>query len=228
VERPVGQGHALETLGKAPNPFLATVGLRVEPAPIDSGVTFRLDVRVESVPIFVYRSVEEFQQAMEETVRDTLRQGLYGWQVTDCAVTMTHSGYVSPSSGARDFRLLTPLVLMSALAEAGTAVCEPVHRFQLEIPADTFGRMLPVLAQLRAVPEAPVMRGSLCRLEGTIPAARVHELQQQLPGLTRGEGVLEWAFERYEAVRGSAPARPRTDYNPLNWKEYLLHISRRV
>jgi translation elongation factor EF-G len=28
-----------------------------------------------------------------ETVHETLRQGLHGWQVTDCSVTLTHTGY---------------------------------------------------------------------------------------------------------------------------------------
>jgi ribosomal protection tetracycline resistance protein len=123
---------------------------------------------------------------------------------------------------------LTPLVLMSALKQAGTVVCEPMHHFHLEIPADTFGRILPVLARLRAVPQTPAMRGSSCMLEGEIPAARVHELQQELPALTRGEGVLECAFDHYKPVRGRIPTRPRSDYNPLNPKEYLLHVVRRV
>src|SRR6185436_5108133 len=130
---------------------------------------------------------EDFRKAIEGTVRETLRQGLYGWQVTDCTVIMTQSGYVSPASTPRDFRLLTPLVLMSALKQAGTIVCEPMHRFHLDIPADTFGRILPALAQLRAVLQTLIMRGASCLLEGEILAARVHELQQQLPGLTRGE-----------------------------------------
>ena len=34
-----------------------------------------------------------FFKAVEDTVRETLQQGLHGWEVTDCAVTMTHSGY---------------------------------------------------------------------------------------------------------------------------------------
>jgi ribosomal protection tetracycline resistance protein len=228
IERPIGAGAAFELLGKAPNPFLATVGLRVEPAPINTGIEFRLEVKVESIPLYIYKAVEEFQKAIENTIQETLRQGLHGWQVADCIVTLTHSGYASPASTARDFRLLTPLVLMSALNQAGTVVCEPLHRFHLEIPADTFGRVTPVLAQLRAVPQAPAMRGSACLLEGQIPAARVHELQQQLPGLTRGEGVLEYAFDCYEPVRGKPPTRPRSDYNPLNYKEYLLHVVRRV
>ena len=54
----------------------------------------------------------------------------------------------------------------------------------------------------------------------------MHELQQQLPALTRGEGVLESAFERYEPVRGTIPTRPRTDHNPLNRKEYILRVLR--
>jgi ribosomal protection tetracycline resistance protein len=228
IERPTGAGAAIELLGKAGNPFLATVGLRIDPAPINTGIEFRLEARVESIPIYVYKAVEEFRKAVEETVQETLRQGLYGWQVTDCIVTLTQSDYTSPATTARDFRLLTPLVLMSALQQAGTAVCEPMHRFQLEIPADTFGRIVPALAQLRAVPQTPVLRGSACLLEGEIPAARVHELQQQLPGLTRGEGVLECAFDYYKPIRGAIPARPRSDNNPLNRKEYLLHVVRRV
>jgi ribosomal protection tetracycline resistance protein len=132
------------------------------------------------------------------------------------------------SSTGADFRGLTPLVLMEALRLAGTYVDEPLHRFRLELPADTFGMAAPVLAQLGAVASAQDLRGSVYVLEGEMPAARVHELQLRLPGLSRGEGVLECAFERYERVRGTPPVRPRTDANPLDRKEYLLHVLRRV
>jgi small GTP-binding protein len=177
-----------------------------------------------------------FQKAVEETVRATLREGLSGWPVTDAVVTLTHSGYTPPppfgwskwSTSAADFRNLTPLVLMTALGRAGTQVYEPIHRFSLDIPADTFGLVLPVLARLGAVPGAPQPRGSSCLIEGDIPAARVHELEQQLPALTRGEAVLDGAFDRYQLVAGRIPVRPRSDHNPLNRKEYLLHVQRRV
>jgi ribosomal protection tetracycline resistance protein len=233
IERPVGSGAAFELIGKEPNPFLATVGLRVDPAPAGGGVAFRLEVELGSMPF-------SFFKAVEETVHETLGQGLSGWQVTDCTVTMTHSGYwarqshahatfdKSMSSTAGDFRNLTPLVLMDALARAGTRVHEPMHRFRLEIPADTLGAVLPVLGRLRAVPRATAVQGSSCLLEGEVPAARVHELGQRLPAPTRGEGVLESGFERYEPVRGPVPTRSRTDHNPLDRKEYLLRVMRRV
>ncbi|MEU1369591.1 translation factor GTPase family protein [Streptomyces sp. NPDC005803] len=233
LERPSGTGSALEIIDKDDNPFLATVGLRVDPAPPGSGVAYRLEVELGSMPYSLMRAVEE-------TVVATLGQGLYGWRVTDCTVTMTHSGYwprqshshavfdKSMSSTAGDFRNLTPLVLMAALRQAGTTVHEPMHRFRAELPADTLGPLLPALAHLRAVPGPPSVDGSRCVLEGEIPAAGVHALQQRLPGLTRGEGVLETAFASHRPVSGPVPQRSRTDHNPLDRKEYLLHTVRRT
>lgn len=172
VERPLGSGASVEFNKKDPNPFLATVGLRVDPAPIGSGVAFRLEVELGSMPY-------AFFKAVEDTVEETLGQGLHGWQVTDCAVTMTHSGYSprqshahqgfdkSMSSTGADFRGLTPLVLTAALRAAGTQVYEPVNAFRLEVPADTLGAVLPLLARQRAVPRTTRIQGSSCVLEGS-------------------------------------------------------------
>lgn len=234
IERPLGSGAAVEFMRVAPNPFLATVGLHVEPAVVGSGVRFRLAAEVlGKMPL-------AFFQAVEDTVQETLRQGPCGWQVTDCTVTLTHAGYAgkhsqghnpfdkSMSSTGADFRGLTPLVLMQALQRAGTRVYEPLHRFALELPADALGAVLPALARLGAVAQTTTLRGPSCLVEGEIPVAHVHALRQQLPALTRGEGVLESAFARYQPIRGEPPTRPRTDQNPLDRKAYLLRVTRRV
>jgi ribosomal protection tetracycline resistance protein len=117
---------------------------------------------------------------------------------------------------------------MTALQEAGTTVYEPMHRFQLELPTDLVRGALAALARLRAIPQVPALGAETSVLEGEIPAAAVYELEQQLPSLSRGEGVLESAFERYQPVTGPVPSRPRTDNDPLNRREYLLHVLRRV
>ena len=184
-----------------------------------------------------------FFKAVEETVRETLRQGLHGWQVTDCTVTMTHSGYCAaaePRRTAPSTRAcpappatsgnLTPLVLMTALRRAGTRCYEPMHRFRLEVPADTLGALLPALARLRRRPTRRTARGR------DVPCWRARSrrrgctsCEQQLPGLTRGEGVLESRLRPLPAgAAARPPTRPRTDHNPLDRKEYLLHVLRRV
>ena len=233
VERLVGTGEACEIIATPPNPFLATIGLRVEQGAVGSGLDFRLGIELGALPL-------AFIKAIEETAAVTLQQGVHGWEVLDCRVTLVRSGYwprqsamhagfdKSMSSTAGDFRNLTPLVLMAALEQAGTQVHEPVHRFRLEAPAEALGALLPTLGQLRAVPEPPAPYRSGYLIEGDIPAARVRQLRQQLPTLTSGEGVLETAFDHYAPVTGPAPERSRTDRNPLDRKEYLLRTTRRV
>jgi len=161
-------------------------------------------------------------------VHTALEQGLRGWQVADAAVTLTASGYAAPSTTAGDFRKLTPLVLMAALRQAATEVCEPIHSFRLEGPVDALSATMRLLVQLRAEPHEPAISGSSFALHGEIAAARMHLLQQQLGSATHGEGMVELEFDRYQPVTGEIPARARTDGNPLNREEYLLHLARRL
>jgi ribosomal protection tetracycline resistance protein len=237
VERPVAPGEAVEVLHAESNPFPATIGLRVDPAPIDSGIEFRLQVDSRDVPMYAYKTVDRFAESMGRYVRSTLQEGLFGWQVTDCTVTMTRCTYQSPDgppatrgplSTPADFRKLTPLVLMQALDRAGTVVCEPVARVRLEIPTGTLGAVLAALAQLGTTARTPSLRGELTTMETVLSAARVRELQRQLPALTGGEGVLESDFDGYQPVAGPAPTRRRTTPNPLNREEYLMQLARRV
>ncbi len=228
VDRLAGTGAAVEVVHAGTNPFLATLGLRVAPAPAGAGITVRLDVDIRLVPMYIYKTADAFTEMMARYIRDALREGLSGWPVNDCAVTVTDCGYVSPSTTAADFRKLTPLVLMAALRQAGTVVCEPMVRVSLEIPADAVGAILAAVARLGAVAVTPSRRTDLAVVEAILPAARAQDLTRQLPGLTSGEGVIETSFGGYRPVRGAPPARPRTMPNPLNREEYLLRLAGRA
>jgi ribosomal protection tetracycline resistance protein len=225
VERPTGTGTAGETLKKDGNPYFATLDLRVEPA---DGFVLELDVPAEQVPIYLFRTTELFRSALEETARRTLEQGLYGWQTIDVKVTVTGCGFAAPLTTPADYRKLLPLVLMAALRRAKTEVCEPIQRFELDGPADTLGPVLGLLGRLQAVPEKQETGPDAYVIGGLIPAARLKELEPALPGLTRGEGVVETTFAGYRPVAGPPPTRARWDNNPLDRAEYLLKVERRV
>ena len=237
IERPISTGEAVELLNAESNPFRATIGLRIEPGPSDSGIDFRLEVLNRKIPLYVYKTREAFADYMEQYVRQTLHEGLYGWQVTDCIVTMTQSNYSSPDgppstrgplSTAAEFRKLTPLVVMQALERAGTVVCEPTLRVSLEVPVEAIGAVMPALARLGAVLEAPSLQGKLATIETILPATRAQDLQRQLADLTGGEGVLEPSFAGYQPLSGDQPIRSRTSPNPLDLGEYMLHLGRRT
>jgi ribosomal protection tetracycline resistance protein len=218
VERPLGSASALELLQSDDHPYSATVGLRVEPGPIDSGVRFRLDVDPRLMPLYIYKTAGHFTDAMTQYILRTCDEGLYGWQVTDCLVTMTACNYYigdgptkrvlpTPRTTAADFRKLTPLVLMDALRQAGTIVCQPMTRVRLQLPVGRMGDVLAVLARLGAATETPLPEAELAVVTARLPSAQVRALQEQLPGLTGGEGVLDASFGGYEPVHGKFPRR---------------------
>jgi len=218
IERPAGTARALEILQSDDHPYSATIGLTIEPAAAGSGIGFRLDIDPRTIPLYIYKNAGSFAQAMTGYVEQALRTGRYGWQVTDCLVTMTDCGYyvgdgsakqllATPRTTSADFRKLTPLVLSQALGRAGTVVCEPMAQVRVEAPAGRLGPVLSALARLGAAVSAPVPRRDLAVVEAIAPSAVVHALLQQLPGLTGGEGVLESSFGGYRPVQGAFPAR---------------------
>jgi ribosomal protection tetracycline resistance protein len=235
VERPVRVGEAVEFLNTDSNPFQATIGLRVEPGPAGSGIRFQMRVEPYAMPLYVYKNAESFAGYLAGYARQTLREGLSGWQVTDCVVTMTECGYSvadgppskrGPVSSPSDFRNLTPLVLMRALEEAGTVVCEPMLRVGLEVPMWAITGVLAALGRLGAAVKNQSVRGDLTTIGTVVPAARIPDLRRQLPGLTAGEGVMESTFDGYRPVHGEPPVRPRTTVDPRRRENYLISLTR--
>jgi ribosomal protection tetracycline resistance protein len=225
IERPRRTGEAAELLTSDSNPYMATVGLRVEPGPPDSGVTFGLGGEQRSVPLYVYKNQQSFSDHMEQYVRRGLGGGRYGWAVTDCIVTLTRCDYYTGDGPAKptvpmartksaDFRLLTPRVLRQALEQAGTFVCEPMARLSIESPSRTVGDVLQAITQLGGFIEETRVRGGFSTIEATMPAHRSRDLQSQLPRLSGGQGNLESNFAGYQPVQGKPPRRPGKGREP--------------
>ncbi|WP_328991361.1 TetM/TetW/TetO/TetS family tetracycline resistance ribosomal protection protein [Kribbella sp. NBC_01245] len=180
-ERPIGIGEAVRFMGEPGNLCIATVGLRIEPG---AGVGYQLEVELGGLP-------RAFHTAIEETVHSYLRRGgLHGWEVSECLVTVTHTGYSSVASTAGDFRRLVPEVLHLALERAGTQLCQPMNHFGLEIPADTLAPVLAKLAENAAIVQETTVTPTSAHLTGLIPAARTHTFETHLPALTQGEALL--------------------------------------
>lgn len=237
IERLVGVGEAIEIKAKTSksylewdghtNPFLATIGLRVEPTREGTGVHVRFAKEI------VGRMPSAFYTAVKETIPQVLRQGLYGWQVADCIVTLIEAEYYprqstahgvfdkNISSTARDFRSLTPLVLMNALKQAKTAVYEPVNRFEFDIPSSALSKAVQRLGEVEARLEGTTSSGEMMYLTGKLPARRTFEFEQSIPDITNGEGVFTSETDGYWPVIGKYPSRPRTDNNPLCREDYF-------
>jgi ribosomal protection tetracycline resistance protein len=214
IERVAGSGTAVDRIGERDNPYLAGLGLSIEAMPTGHGVEFAPGIERGRLPA-------AFIAATEDGVRAGLSQGLHGWPVTDCRVTMTASQYYprqskphqkfdkSISSVAADFRNLAPAVVTAALRRAGTRVCQPIDRFELDLPQHAHGQLTAMLGPLGAlILDAATADGST-RLVGHLPSATVPRLAAALPDLTGGEGILVTRFDHYAPVAGDRPPTSR-------------------
>ncbi len=220
IERPVGSGEAVERI-TSDLPFFAGIGLKVSRGADGSGVHYhRSKYSLGRLPLAMYIGIEE-------SVLATLQEGIAGWELTDIDVELTFVEYYDSASTVGDFRGLAPLVLMQALTQAGTEVCEPLQRFRLDVPEQTLSDAIRHLVQHRAVIAESMIDGDIAIIHGEIPAAEVTDFERQLPGISRGEGDLDHWHCGWQAIHGDVPTRPRTDFNPLDRVEYLSRLSGR-
>jgi len=232
VERVVGTGAAVDLFQQNGNPYLAGIGLRVCAAPVGHGVGFDAGIEPGRLP-------PAFVAATEEGVRAGLSQGRYGWPVTDCVVTMTASQYwprqsrphqkfdKSVSSVAADFRSLAPVVLAAALDLAGTVVCQPVDRFELELPLAAHSPVAALLGRLGAVLLEVASTAGYAHLVGTVASVRVPALAGAIPDLTGGQGILVSRFDHYTpVVSGTPPVRTRHGPDPRDRAGWFRAVPR--
>ncbi|MES5955581.1 TetM/TetW/TetO/TetS family tetracycline resistance ribosomal protection protein [Bacillus fungorum] len=217
IEKPIGVGNSVEVMGEKANPFYATIGFKIERGELNSGITYKLGVELGSLPL-------AFHKAIEDTVFQTLKQGLYGWEVTDISVTLTHTGYASPVTTASDFRNLAPLVLMDALKQAETCVYEPVNEFELTLPEHAISTAMYKLAAIPATFSEPILHNDSYQLTGSLPVAKTENFKRILHSFTEGEGIFITKPSGFTKLKAPFPTRKRVDYNPLNRKNYLLHV----
>ncbi len=216
VERLLGPGSAAEIFGETNPPFYATVGFRIGP-------------RRGAEPVWSYtpgKAKRNFFDAAEIGGRSTLSQGPHGWPIIDVDVEVTDLIYLV-TSVPTDYRKLASLVMADAVKNAGTVVCEPVHRFELRVPAENSGACIHLLSINRAEVESSDGDGEVSMIAGIIPAATIDAVSKALPGISRGRADLDTRFHDYQPVAGEPPQRRRTDLNPYNRVEYLSRLKGR-
>ena len=165
---------------------------------------------------------------MEAYVREALAEGLAGWQVTDCRVTMTDCGYASPVTSAADFRRLTQLVLMTALERAGTWVCEPLSDLALEMPTSTAPGVLAALGRLGGRVRGQFSANGLSHVERGHAGRRASAASSTSCRACRwGRASSRRAFRGYQPIGGDPPRRPRSGPSPLDRDAWLASLARR-
>lgn len=216
-EAPKGTGASIAHFNEPMNPFRAAVGIKVEPLEEGLGLQYISEVSTGFLP-------KTFQNAIEEAVYSTCKQGLLGWEVTDIKVTLYYGTFDSVTSTPSDFRNLTPMVLMEAIYEAKTDLLEPLYKFIIRVPQTAAGRTLSDLEKLRAVIDVIDNEDENFIVQGLIPVNTSKKYKLELDSYTEGKGVFTTKFYGYKKIPldlGHTKEKIRID--PLNKKMYISY-----
>jgi GTP-binding protein len=89
----------------------------------------------------------------------------------------------------------------------GNKRLEPIELLAIDVPSDCVGAVMHLLGDRRAELAKMDTRGSRTHMEFSVPARGLIGLRNRMLTATAGEAIMHHTFERYEAFRGSMPAR---------------------
>jgi len=199
-----------------PKPCWAILRFLIEPLGRGRGLEYRSQVRTEDL-------LASYQHEVARRVPEALQQGMYGFEVTDLAITLVEGQHHVWHTHPLDFVVATPMAIMDGLRASGTQLLEPILQFRLSVPEPYAGRVLSDLAQMRAQFDNPVLTGDRLTTQGTLPLATSMDYALQLAMLTGGRGLLTTRFLEYrEAPSHVTAEQARRGVNPLDSARYIL------
>ena len=200
-----------------PKPCWAILTFLIEPAPLNSGVTYQSVVSKNDVH-------NKYQNEIARTIPRALEQGLLGWEVTDVKITLIKGEDHNIHSRPGDFNLATPMGIMKGLQVGGTHLLEPLLRFEVKSNEEFLGKITSELTNRRAFIETPDFQQNLVLLSGTIPVATSLDLSIKLNAICSGRLRLRLVFHGYAICpEGEGKTKVFKGVNPLDEAQWILH-----
>ena len=199
----VGVGHY------EPLRHYAEVQLRLVPGPRGSGIRFESLCHVDELAL-------NWQRLIETHVFEKTHKGvLTGAPLTDVVVQLLHGRSHLKHTEGGDFRESTYRAIRNALMYAKGVLLEPICRFTLRAPADSYGKVMGDLARMHAETEPPVMDGDRFTVAGEAPVAVFSRYNDDYLAATHGRGQLQYRLDHYAPCRDADAIVEAAHYNPL-------------
>ncbi len=214
-ETPAREGFAYADY-TMPKPCWAVVKFRFEPMPRGYGVSYH--GRLPSNQCF-YR----YQSHIRQSFYDSLKQGLYGWEVTDFRCTLVDGQHHTIHTHPLDFFVCTPMAVMNGLASMGVTLLEPMLDMRITLPMELSGKVITEVSRMGGEYEAPVLRGDSATVSALVPAATSMDFPVKLASMSGGRAILSTVFSGYRENRdGNIYENPRIGVSPLDRSKWIL------
>jgi len=205
-----------------PKPCWAIMRFLIEPAERGSGVVYKSIVAVNDIQL-------KYQKEAERSIAGALKQGIKGWEVTDCSITLVAGEDHPMHSRAGDFAVATPMGIMNGLVNSGTTLLEPMIRFRINAADDLLGVITSDITRMRGSFESPVIDQNRFTLQGIVPLSTSLDFPVKLSSRSGGKARISTRFEGYrECADELGVIRPYKGISPLDTAKYILKARRAI
>ena len=165
-----------------------------------------------------------YQNHVEASLRDALKQGPLGWEVTDAKFTLIGGVHHPVHTHPLDFFVATPVAVQQALVNSGTTLLEPMVRVSLSAEEGFLGRVIREILQMRGSFDTPLIRHGQFTLEAVQPVATSLDYPIAFRSMTSGKGTYSSAFFGYQTCPPElGKTAPRRGVNPLDRAKWILY-----
>ena len=181
----------------------ADIQIEVKPLPRGTGFTFTDSVVGGAIP-------RNYIPAVEEGVRDFLKQGPLGFPVVDIAVTLITGQFHSVDSSDMAFKTVARIAMTEALPKCEPVLLEPIHMVEISVPNAFTSRVQRVVSgrrgQILGYDAKPGWDGWDV-VNALMPLAEMHDLIVELRSVTLGIGTYSERFDHLQELTGKLAER---------------------
>lgn len=215
-ETPAKSGVGIEEY-TWPKPCWACIEFTIEPMERGYGYKF-----VSAVGDRVILS--RYQAHIAQALPDALKQGLYGWEVTDLKITLTGGSHHLIHTHPLDFFTATPMALMNGLENTGSVLLEPMVTMRFSAEEQHAGSLIRDVIAMRGSFDSPVIHKGSLTMEARVPVAASLNYPVDFGSLTGGKGVLSSRFSGYEPCPLElGKTTKRRGIDPRDRSKWILH-----
>ncbi|MEE2728957.1 MAG: translation factor GTPase family protein [Candidatus Latescibacterota bacterium] len=216
-ETPASSGHGAESY-TMPKPCWAIVRYLIEPGAPGSGIVYASEVSVDEVKL-------KYQREIEGHIKQSFKQGIKGWEVTDLKVTLVDGSDHVLHSRPGNFILATNIAVLKGLQETETILLEPMLAYRIGAPQEHVGKVTSDIIEMRGTFEPAELADGHFVLRGRLPLATSMDYTIRLGALTAGRAKLSLRFDGYDPCPpGEGVVRSYKGICPLDRAKYILKM----
>jgi elongation factor G len=181
----------------------ADIKIEIKPLPRGSGFRFVDKIVGGVVP-------RNFIPAVEDGVRDFLKEGPLGQPVVDLEVTLFDGQYHSVDSSEMSFKMAARIGMSEALPKCRPVLLEPILKVTVAAPADATSRIQRLITgrrgQLLGYDARPGWNG-WDEVSALMPEAEVADMIVEIRSVTQGIGTYRTEFDHLQELVGRTADR---------------------